>query len=155
MFLSYPFSQKEIQDLYRENQNIITTAKHYGYETIDTFSITMGRYKEFLQGRCACHFHEVSQLYISFNNTFIEPSKSSSLWGSLTYNSGSFSQRDPTRSSYQRTNSSINETNKIKPAVSAGPTTSTSCCKNQPFICIFTSNHPGWERMCNWVFTGS
>lgn len=52
--------QKAIQELYRENQNIITTAKHYGYEVIDTFSITMGRYKEFLQGRCACHFHEVT-----------------------------------------------------------------------------------------------
>ncbi|XP_045898790.1 cadherin-like and PC-esterase domain-containing protein 1, partial [Micropterus dolomieu] len=51
-------SLKEIQKLYRENRNIITTAKHYGYEAIDTFSITMGRYKEFLQGRCGCHFHE-------------------------------------------------------------------------------------------------
>lgn len=27
----------------------------------------MGRYKEFLQGRCACHFHEVTQLYLSAN----------------------------------------------------------------------------------------
>lgn len=51
-----------IQDLYRENQNLMMTAKKYGYEVIDTFSITMGRYKEFLQGRCACHFHEVEKL---------------------------------------------------------------------------------------------
>lgn len=56
-----PLFQREIQDLYAENQNIIATAKHHGYEVIDTFSITMGRYKEFLQGRCACHFHQVTQ----------------------------------------------------------------------------------------------
>ncbi|XP_030006780.1 cadherin-like and PC-esterase domain-containing protein 1 [Sphaeramia orbicularis] len=55
-------SLREVQELYKENQNIITIAKHYGYEVIDTFSITMGRYKEFLQGRCACHFHEVEKL---------------------------------------------------------------------------------------------
>ncbi|XP_071400424.1 cadherin-like and PC-esterase domain-containing protein 1, partial [Centroberyx affinis] len=54
-----------IQDLYRENHNIIATAKQYGYEVIDTFCITMGRYKEFLQGRCACHFHEVEKLWFS------------------------------------------------------------------------------------------
>lgn len=52
----------EVQDLYRKNQNLITTARNYGYEVIDTFSITMGRYKEFLQGRCACHFHEVEKV---------------------------------------------------------------------------------------------
>lgn len=55
-------SQKEIQDLDTHNSNIIATAKHHGHEVIDTFSITMGRYKEFLQGRCACHFHEVFSL---------------------------------------------------------------------------------------------
>ncbi|TKS90348.1 EGF-like and X-link domain-containing adhesion molecule 2 Fasciclin [Collichthys lucidus] len=62
-------AQKAIQELYRQNQNIITTAKHYGYEAIDTFSITMGRYKEFLQGRCACHFHEVEKLWSSTVST--------------------------------------------------------------------------------------
>ncbi|XP_034019226.1 cadherin-like and PC-esterase domain-containing protein 1 [Thalassophryne amazonica] len=55
-------SLKEIQQLYHDNHNIISAAKHLGYEVIDTFSITMGRYKEFLQGRCACHFHEVEKL---------------------------------------------------------------------------------------------
>lgn len=54
------WSQRELQDLYRENSNIIAEAKHHGYEAVDTFSITMGRYKEFLQGRCACHFHQVT-----------------------------------------------------------------------------------------------
>ncbi|XP_073336316.1 cadherin-like and PC-esterase domain-containing protein 1 [Pagrus major] len=56
-------SPREVQDLYTENQNIIATAKHHGYEVIDTFSITLGRYKEFLQGRCACHFHEVEKFW--------------------------------------------------------------------------------------------
>uniref|UniRef100_A0A4W5RYY5 Cadherin like and PC-esterase domain containing 1 n=1 Tax=Hucho hucho TaxID=62062 RepID=A0A4W5RYY5_9TELE len=58
-------SLRGVQELYRENSNIITAAKHYGYEVIDTFSVTMGRYKEFLQGRCACHFHEVEKLSFS------------------------------------------------------------------------------------------
>ncbi|KAM9846088.1 cadherin-like and PC-esterase domain-containing protein 1 [Aulostomus maculatus] len=58
----HSLSLREIQELHRENRNIIATAKHHGYEVIDTFGITMGRYKEFLQGRCACHFHEVEKL---------------------------------------------------------------------------------------------
>ncbi|XP_056132696.1 cadherin-like and PC-esterase domain-containing protein 1 [Lampris incognitus] len=56
-------SLEGVRELYRENSRIIATVKHYGYEVIDTFSITMGRYKEFLQGRCACHFHEVEKLW--------------------------------------------------------------------------------------------
>ncbi|XP_068162505.1 cadherin-like and PC-esterase domain-containing protein 1 isoform X2 [Antennarius striatus] len=55
-------SLTEVQDLYRENHQIVSAAKHHGYEVIDTFSITMGRHKEFLQGRCACHFHEVEKV---------------------------------------------------------------------------------------------
>ncbi|XP_047245776.1 cadherin-like and PC-esterase domain-containing protein 1 isoform X3 [Girardinichthys multiradiatus] len=58
-------SLMEIQNLFRQNGDIISTAKHLGYEVIDTFSITMGRYKEFLQGRCACHFHEVEKIQSS------------------------------------------------------------------------------------------
>lgn len=38
---------------------ILDAAKTYGYEVVDTFTITMGRHKEFLQGTCGCHFHEV------------------------------------------------------------------------------------------------
>ncbi|KAM9467622.1 cadherin-like and PC-esterase domain-containing protein 1 [Clarias gariepinus] len=51
-----------VQDLYSVNKNILESAKRLRYEVIDTFGITMGRYKEFLQGRCACHFHEVGKL---------------------------------------------------------------------------------------------
>ncbi|XP_024913192.1 cadherin-like and PC-esterase domain-containing protein 1 isoform X2 [Cynoglossus semilaevis] len=61
---------KEIQDLDTHNSNIIATAKHHGHEVIDTFSITMGRYKEFLQGRCACHFHEVEKFESPANSWF-------------------------------------------------------------------------------------
>ncbi|XP_036005272.1 cadherin-like and PC-esterase domain-containing protein 1 isoform X2 [Fundulus heteroclitus] len=55
----------EIRNLFLENGKIVSTARRLGYEVIDTFSITMGRYKEFLQGRCACHFHEVEKLQSS------------------------------------------------------------------------------------------
>lgn len=61
MTLCLLVDQTAVQRLHTENDNIIAAAKHHGYEVIDTFSITMGRYKEFLQGRCACHFHEVQQ----------------------------------------------------------------------------------------------
>lgn len=53
--------QNGVQELYNVNKNILESAKHLGFEVIDTLSITMGRYKEFLQGRCACHFHEVKE----------------------------------------------------------------------------------------------
>ncbi|XP_053320351.1 cadherin-like and PC-esterase domain-containing protein 1 [Spea bombifrons] len=49
----------QIKQLHDENLLILKTAKLHGYEVVDTFSITMGRYKEFLQGKCGCHFHEV------------------------------------------------------------------------------------------------
>jgi len=51
--------QAEVQNLWNENLVILDTAKNFGYEVVDTFVITMGRYKEFLQGKCGCHFHEV------------------------------------------------------------------------------------------------
>lgn len=51
--------QSEVRNLYKENLSILEAAKKYGYEVVDTFTITMGRHKEFLQGSCGCHFHEV------------------------------------------------------------------------------------------------
>uniref|UniRef100_G3SVX7 Cadherin like and PC-esterase domain containing 1 n=1 Tax=Loxodonta africana TaxID=9785 RepID=G3SVX7_LOXAF len=51
-------NQSEVQNLWKENVIILDAAKKYGYEVVDTFTITMGRYKEFLQGKCGCHFHE-------------------------------------------------------------------------------------------------
>ncbi|XP_074871153.1 cadherin-like and PC-esterase domain-containing protein 1 [Carettochelys insculpta] len=55
----HSLTQTEVQNLWNENVAILDTAKRYGYEVVDTFIITMGRYKEFLQGKCGCHFHEV------------------------------------------------------------------------------------------------
>ncbi|KYO47556.1 cadherin-like and PC-esterase domain-containing protein 1 isoform X2 [Alligator mississippiensis] len=55
----HSLSQTEVQNLWNENMLILDTAKRYGYEVVDTFILTMGRYKEFLQGKCGCHFHEV------------------------------------------------------------------------------------------------
>ncbi|KAF1475359.1 Cadherin-like and PC-esterase domain-containing protein 1, partial [Eudyptula minor novaehollandiae] len=55
----HSLSQAEVQNLWNENLVILDTAKKFGYEVVDTFVITMGRYKEFLQGKCGCHFHEV------------------------------------------------------------------------------------------------
>ncbi|KAM9203526.1 cadherin-like and PC-esterase domain-containing protein 1 [Mergus octosetaceus] len=55
----HSLSQAEVQNLWNENLAILDTAKNYGYEVVDTFVITMGRYKEFLRGKCGCHFHEV------------------------------------------------------------------------------------------------
>ncbi|XP_008941598.1 PREDICTED: cadherin-like and PC-esterase domain-containing protein 1, partial [Merops nubicus] len=55
----HSLSQAEMQNLWNENSIILNTAKNFGYEVVDTFVITMGRYKEFLQGKCGCHFHEV------------------------------------------------------------------------------------------------
>lgn len=49
----------EVRNLWKENMIILDTAKKYGFEVVDTFTITMGRHKEFLQGNCGCHFHEV------------------------------------------------------------------------------------------------
>ncbi|XP_014876601.1 cadherin-like and PC-esterase domain-containing protein 1 isoform X1 [Poecilia latipinna] len=58
-------SLTEIRGLFRDNAELISTARRLRFEAVDTFSITMGRYKEFLQGRCACHFHEVEKLQSS------------------------------------------------------------------------------------------
>ncbi|KAM6436599.1 cadherin-like and PC-esterase domain-containing protein 1 isoform 2-T2 [Liasis olivaceus] len=61
----HTLSPAEIQNLWNENLAILNTAKQYGYEVVDTFIITMGRYKEFLQGKCGCHFHEVAKSKVS------------------------------------------------------------------------------------------
>ncbi|XP_053112464.1 cadherin-like and PC-esterase domain-containing protein 1 isoform X2 [Hemicordylus capensis] len=65
----HSLSPAEVQNLWNENQAILNTAKQYGYEVVDTFIITMGRYKEFLQGKCGCHFHEVVKSKTSEGNS--------------------------------------------------------------------------------------
>ncbi|XP_074235257.1 cadherin-like and PC-esterase domain-containing protein 1 isoform X4 [Saimiri boliviensis] len=69
-------TQSEVQNLWKENLIILDTAKKYGYEVVDTFTITMGRYKEFLQGKCGCHFHEVVKSKLSEEYHFIKMKRS-------------------------------------------------------------------------------
>uniref|UniRef100_M3Y6I1 Cadherin like and PC-esterase domain containing 1 n=1 Tax=Mustela putorius furo TaxID=9669 RepID=M3Y6I1_MUSPF len=70
-------TQSEVQNLWKENVIILDAAKTYGYEVVDTFTITMGRYKEFLQGTCGCHFHEVVKSKLSKEYHFIKMKQSS------------------------------------------------------------------------------
>ncbi|XP_014640827.1 PREDICTED: cadherin-like and PC-esterase domain-containing protein 1 [Ceratotherium simum simum] len=69
-------TQGEVQNLWKENLIILDAAKKYGYEVVDTFTITMGRYKEFLQGTCGCHFHEVVKSKLSTEYHFIKMKRS-------------------------------------------------------------------------------
>ncbi|XP_057360688.1 cadherin-like and PC-esterase domain-containing protein 1 isoform X2 [Manis pentadactyla] len=69
-------TQSEVQNLWKENLVILDAARTYGYEVVDTFTITMGRYKEFLQGTCGCHFHEVVKSKSSKEYHFIKMKQS-------------------------------------------------------------------------------
>ncbi|XP_041457826.1 cadherin-like and PC-esterase domain-containing protein 1 isoform X1 [Lytechinus variegatus] len=46
------------------NQGLQQAAFRMGYSFIDTFNMTMARYKDFLEGKCACHFHKVEEIDI-------------------------------------------------------------------------------------------
>lgn len=61
------YTQVQVRQLSHENKLILKTAALYGYEVVDTFSVTMGRYKEFLRGKCGCHYHEVCIQKIMFH----------------------------------------------------------------------------------------
>ena len=41
------------------NEELIRAARVYGFKVFDTLRMTLSRYKEFLQGKCGCHFHKV------------------------------------------------------------------------------------------------
>lgn len=51
--------QNEQKKLMMQNLWLADFARHYNIDVIDTFNITVARYKDFLQGKCACHFHKV------------------------------------------------------------------------------------------------
>ncbi|XP_064604834.1 cadherin-like and PC-esterase domain-containing protein 1 [Liolophura sinensis] len=53
-------SKPEHQKLLHRNQLVTKYAKDHGFHILETFNMTMSRYKDFLQGKCACHFHRVS-----------------------------------------------------------------------------------------------
>ncbi|XP_020899807.1 cadherin-like and PC-esterase domain-containing protein 1 [Exaiptasia diaphana] len=46
----------------RRNELLIKTSVAAGFEVIDTHTMTITRYKEFLTGKCGCHFHKVVDL---------------------------------------------------------------------------------------------
>ena len=53
-------SQREQRKLVIHNAGLTEFARQQNFDVVDTFNMTMSRYKDFLQGKCACHFHRVS-----------------------------------------------------------------------------------------------
>ncbi|CAG2183150.1 unnamed protein product [Oppiella nova] len=33
-----------------------------GLEVVDTYNITIAKFKDFMPGKCACHFHQISEM---------------------------------------------------------------------------------------------
>ncbi|XP_046406281.1 cadherin-like and PC-esterase domain-containing protein 1 [Ischnura elegans] len=55
-----PKAQQE--KLLLHSMELAEFAKQHSMEVVDTFNITIARYKDFLQGKCACHFHKVVEV---------------------------------------------------------------------------------------------
>ncbi|GAB1602319.1 cadherin-like and PC-esterase domain-containing protein 1 [Argonauta hians] len=53
---------KEQQKLLSHNSILTNYARQNGFHVVETFNLTMSRYRDFLQGQCACHFHKVVTL---------------------------------------------------------------------------------------------
>ncbi|XP_029658477.1 cadherin-like and PC-esterase domain-containing protein 1 [Octopus sinensis] len=53
---------KEQQKLLSHNSILTNYARQNGFHVVETFNMTMSRYRDFLQGQCACHFHKVVTL---------------------------------------------------------------------------------------------
>ncbi|GLG93525.1 Uncharacterized protein GBIM_00909, partial [Gryllus bimaculatus] len=49
------------EKLLKHSLGLAAFAHHYNMEVIDTFNMTTARYKDFLQGKCACHFHKLEE----------------------------------------------------------------------------------------------
>ncbi|XP_069174799.1 cadherin-like and PC-esterase domain-containing protein 1 [Procambarus clarkii] len=52
-------SLRDHSRLLEHSMNLASYAHHRGYHVVDTFNMTAARYRHFLQGKCACHFHQV------------------------------------------------------------------------------------------------
>ena len=57
-------------DVNRREKGLVSTARRlaslsqtarlrYGFRTVDTWNMTVARFRDFLPGRCRCHFHQV------------------------------------------------------------------------------------------------
>ncbi|KAI8483518.1 Cadherin-like and PC-esterase [Branchiostoma belcheri] len=55
-------SQQEQHKLLVHNAGLSDFARQLGFDVVETFNVTLPRYKDFLQGKCACHFHKVRQV---------------------------------------------------------------------------------------------
>ena len=63
--------QVEQRKLVIHNAGLVEYARSQGFAVVDTFNMTMARYKDFLQGKCACHFHRVRKSIWSLNLTWL------------------------------------------------------------------------------------
>lgn len=41
-----------------------TARLQYGFRTVDTWNMTVARFRDFLPGRCRCHFHQVNFYFL-------------------------------------------------------------------------------------------
>jgi hypothetical protein len=57
----------EQRRLVQHNADLIILSRLLDFDVVDTFHMTMARYKDFLQGKCACHFHRVKEVLPSFS----------------------------------------------------------------------------------------
>ncbi|KAK6177415.1 hypothetical protein SNE40_015520 [Patella caerulea] len=76
-------SQPDHEKLLNHNRVLLDYATKNGYHVVDTFNMTMARYKNFLQGKCACHFHRVSM--IKNQNSFQSKSSKPSTYQQPAY----------------------------------------------------------------------
>lgn len=54
-------SRAQQKRLLRHSMGLAAFAKHHRMDVVDTFNMTAARYKDFLQGKCACHFHKLEE----------------------------------------------------------------------------------------------
>lgn len=52
-------SPSEQSNLLVREQDVLEYAKLHDFKVVATFNMTIARYKDFLEGNCACHFHKV------------------------------------------------------------------------------------------------
>ncbi|XP_033745982.1 cadherin-like and PC-esterase domain-containing protein 1 [Pecten maximus] len=53
----------EQRRLLSQEQETSDFAVQHGFGVVPTYNMTMARYKDFLQGKCACHFHKITEKY--------------------------------------------------------------------------------------------
>ncbi|CAH1784586.1 unnamed protein product [Owenia fusiformis] len=53
----------DVSEAIQHNAELTRCAQLYGLEVIQTFPMVLSRYKDFLQGKCACHFHKIKEIH--------------------------------------------------------------------------------------------